>query len=278
MNKLVEKILKNIYHIFKSFFRINWYNTFRTNFALLPFKQAIKLPIIVIGKLILDSHKGMIVFECPVKFGLVLIGKDIDNMPIATNSSRLMVDGILIFKGKCIINHSSNVVVWSDGIMTIGKYVIIASGVLLKSAHSVYIGDYTRLASGCFVMDTNAHAIKDTITGYIKRIFNDIKIGDCCWLAMNTSVTAGTKIPNYSISARNSVLNKDYSIAGNIGCFLAGSPAKILKTNVQRIFDIKTEGEAILYFKQNPDMEFYQASPGFEHEEDINVESIFKIY
>lgn len=258
--------------------KFRFFKTLRVNFALLPFKQAMKLPIVVTGKLKIGKLNGKVIFDCPIKFGLVNMGKDLDNMPIASNPSRLLVNGILRFKGKCVITQSSNLTVWADSEMTIGRYVVVCSGVLLKSACKVSVGDFTRLTSGCFVMDSNVHAIKDAVTGRIAPISKPIEIGKCCWLAMNTSVTAGAKIPDYSISTRYAVLNKDYTLSGEKGCLLAGMPAKIVKSNCQRIFDLDMEQTATNYFKNNPDAEYFQVEPGFEQPENIKVESNFTIY
>lgn len=278
MKRLIKRTLRIPYVILCVMLRFNIIKTLMVNFSLLPFNQAIKLPVVVLGRLKLGQLNGKIILNCPVKFGTLIIGKRVDNMPIETNTSRLLVAGVLVIEGKCIFAHSSNVCVWPGGKIIIGKHVVICSGVLLKSACLVKIGSLTRITSGCFVMDTNVHAIKDIETGIIKRILTSIEIGKCCWLTMNTSVTGGAKIPDYSISVRNSTLNRDYTKTGEIGCMLAGSPAKIIKSNVQRIFNPKTESAATKYFTENPDAEYYQDCPGFERMEDTDNNSFFKIY
>lgn len=277
MNRVIKNILRKPYRILRIMLRLNIYKTLRVNFALLPFNEAIRLPIAVLGKLKIDSLSGKAIFGCPVKFATVIIGKEIDNMPIETNKSRLMVKGTITFKGKSVIGHSTNIVAWPNGNIIFGKYVLIGSGVFIKSEGIVVIGDYTRFASGCFIMDTNVHAIKDAVTGKVKRICKPIEIGKYCWLAMNSSVTAGAKIPNYSISTRGAVLNCDYTESGEIGCLLAGSPAKILRSNFQRVFDLREEAKITRYFHDNPQAEYYQSKPGFETSDDIDVEVNFKI-
>lgn len=277
MKRRIKKLLRKPYKIARLLFKIRFFKTLRVNFALLPFEQAVKLPIVVLGKLKIDSLKGKVTLDCPIKFGTVIIGKCMDNMPIEVNPTRLFVGGTLIFKGHCIINHSAMVIVWPGSEMIIGDYAVICSGVVLKSASRIVIGDYTRITSGGFVMDTNVHAIKDGVTGKVKRTFRPIEIGKCCWLAMNTSVTAGAKIPDYSISTRYAVLNRDYTESGEIGCLLAGSPAKIIRSNIQRIFDLREESVITKFFYDYPDAEYYQAEPGFEQSEDIDIRSHFTV-
>lgn len=277
MNQLIKSFLRKPYRFLQVLFKTNWIKTLRVNFALLPFSQAIKLPIVVIGRLKIASLSGQVKFECPARFGLVLIGKTVDNMPIELNTSQLLVKGTLIFKGRCIIGRSANVVVWPHGEMYLGHCVRIGSGVLLKCNCKITIADCTRITSGCFVMDTNVHAIKDIVTGRVKRIAKPIEIGKCCWLTMNTSVTAGAKIPDYSISTRNAVLNRDYTESGEIGCLLAGSPARVLRSGIQRVFDLREEAKIARYFHENPNVEYYESTLGFEQIEDIDIESDFNI-
>lgn len=278
MKTAIKKILRRPHHMLRRAFKTNWCKTLRVNFSLLPFSQAIKLPIVVTGRLKIDSLKGgRVVFDCPVKYGLVIIGRCLDNMPIELSRTRLMVNGTLIFKGYCLINHSTNIVVWKNGVMEIGDYVLIGSGIVLKSVNSVKVGDFTRLASGCFVMDSNVHCIKDAVTGRVARIFNPIEIGKHCWLTMNTAVMAGAKIPDYSISTRGALLNRDYTTTGEIGCLLVGTPAKIAKSNLFRIHNLQLETEITKFFYDNPDAEFYQGEPGFESAQDIDLSAIFRL-
>lgn len=255
---------------------VKWTKTVRVNFALLPFDQAIKFPILITGKLIIDSLKGKVIFDCPIEFGLVTIGRDNDNMPIATTPSRLFVDGILIFKGRCCINHSTNLVVWSKGKMELGKFVMTMSGVLLKSTYYVKIGDYTRLTSGTFVMDSNIHLVKDINTGIIGRVCKPIEIGKGCWIGMNSSILGGTKLPDYCITARSSFLSKDYTV-NDPGTMFAGSPAKPIRGNVQRLFNLEIERDVTRFFMENPDINEYQAEPGLEVVDDNSLIAFFKI-
>jgi acetyltransferase-like isoleucine patch superfamily enzyme len=264
MNKKLKNILRPIYRFLRLIFILNWIKTIRMNFWLLPFSQAIRLPILVRGKLIIDSLKGKLIFDCPIATGLLLIGGSTDNMPIAKNPTRINLIGTLVLKGNCFIGHSANVTVWEGGKMKLGHGVRITSGCLVKASCSVKIGDYTSLASGCFLQDTNAHYIKNIETGEIKRCAYPIEIGKECWITMNSSILGGTRLPDYCIVARNSVLNKDYSNICPPGSMLAGAPAKTVKKNIQRVLDIDKESMLNDFFRKNPESEYFIDKPGFE--------------
>lgn len=164
--------------------RVQWIVTLYLNFRVFPFITAIKLSITVIGhgKIKLRNLTGEIEFKCPVRFGLIVIGKDVDNMPAAFAPTQFFLAGKMIVRGPVIINRGANVVVWPDSTLDLGEYTLICSGVTLKSVQYVTIGKYAMISSGCFIMDSNIHCIRNMQTGLIKNPTNPIVIGDYCWL------------------------------------------------------------------------------------------------
>lgn len=277
MMRKIKRILNVLRICLKCLLLINWYKTFILNARLLPFSQAVKLPILVRGRLKIDSLKGTLEFNCPISTGMFMIGGDQDNMPISSNPTRILINGRIIINGKLLLSHSANLVVWEGAIMELGKRVRIATGCLIKSTEYVKIGDDTIFTSGCFLMDSNIHCIKDTVTGVIKRVSHPIIIGKACWIGMNSSIMAGTVLPDYSISARYSLLNKNYSLNCGEGTMFAGMPAKPLKENMQRIFNLDRELNLIKYFKENPDADFLQVEPGFEPIEEDKIKEWFSM-
>ncbi len=277
MKYLIKKILRKPYRFFKILFKVRWLKTIRLNLALLPFDQAIRFPIVVTGKLIIDSLKGEAIIDAPIKFGMILFGKDYDNMPISYCAGRVLIAGKVIFKGYCAISQGANLCVWEKGELELGHCTRVLSGTLLKSTHSIKIGDYSRLTSGCFVMDSNIHFICDVVTGRIDRNFAPIIIGSHCWLTMNTSVTAGAVIPDYCITARGSLINKDFSKICAPGTMLGGSPAKVIKTGVRRLFSERSESIVNQFFIENPNEEYYQGIPGFDEPEEVFIVNEFKL-
>lgn len=277
MMRKIKRILNVLRICIKCLFSINWYKTFILNARLLPFDQAVKLPILVRGRLKIDSLKGTLEFNCPISTGMFMIGGDIDNMPIALNSSRIYIAGKLVLNGKLFQSHSANLVVREGSIMEIGKNVRIATGCLIKSTEYVKIGDGTTFSSGCFLMDSNVHCVKDIKTGIVKRVSYPIVIGKACWIGMYTSIMGGTVLPDYCITGRYTLLNKDYSEFCGNGTMFAGMPAKPLKDNMQRIFNLDRELSLMKYFKENPDADFLQVEPGFEPIEEDKIKEWFSM-
>lgn len=277
MNVSLKKILRPIYHWSRIIYRINWFKTLYINFKTLPFSVAKKMPIIIYGSVDFDALNGKVIINSKVYFGMIQIGKDIDDMPIASNSAKIRISGVIEFYGFCIINSGSNITVESNSLMKIGNHVMIGSGVLIKSLNYIEIGDYTRIASGCFILDSNMHSVRNVVTGEIKRKDAPIKIGKYCWITMNTSIMSSTVLPDYCITARNTLLNKDYSMICKKGSMLAGSPAKVVADSLQRIYDYSLERKITRYFKDNPNSLIYIGEKGFIEEPNF-VHSDFKLF
>lgn len=246
--------LKKIARIILLILKINWVKTLYLNFKTQKFKDAIKLPIVVFGKLKIKSLKAEIKFQCPIKFGLLQIGRDIDNISesylptiLNLNSGQILIKGFVIFSG-------GNTLTCNNGLICLGKYVILGTSVNIRSFKTIKIGDFTRFASGCFVMDTNVHFILDNDNNKINNIYDSIVIGKRCWFNSGTYISKGAKIPDYSISSRNSLLNKNYDIDNNKGLFLVGSPAIIKQKNLQRIFSNKIEFSLKKFFLKNSNL------------------------
>lgn len=264
---MFRKILKSIYKFIRFIFIVNWSKTLYVNFKTQSFFIALKLPIVIYGKLKIYSLKGGIEIKHPISFGMIHFGKDIDHNPVSLCPVKLNITGSLIFYGDAIISGGSTITVWS-GKIEIHKNVFIASGVQLKCVSNITIGQYTRVAALTTIMDTNVHFVKNIETGEIKRNNSPIIIGKNCWLNQGSIVTKGTIIPDYCISSRNSFLNKDYSKICSSNTLLSGAPAKPIAYNVQRIFDNEKEKKIKQYFMNNPEENIYVDTHGYFVEPD----------
>ena len=266
------KILKKIV---KTLIKCNWFKTIHINFKTQKFKNAFKFPIIVYGKLIIYSFEGDIVISHPISTGMIHIGKDLDNNPVSLNPIKFTIDGILKFNGPALISGGSTITIWG-GMIEFGKNVAIGSGVQLKCVNEIIIGNYTRIISLCVVMDTNVPFIKNIETGKIKRSNAPVKIGDNCWINSSSIITKGTIIPDYCITAQNTLMNKDYSKSCNSHTFFAGSPAKPVSENIQRIFDYKEEKRLKYFFNKNQNIDELIVTPGV-FKEPSRMSNLFEI-
>ncbi|ANN27785.1 acyltransferase [Vibrio vulnificus] len=268
--KKVKDVVKFLLFLFK----VKWIKTFIFNFSFMSFNQAVKLPILIFGKVKIISRTGEIQFKTEPSFGMIQIGKDVDHNPISSAVTKLNINGILIFNGHCVISGGSTITVWR-GFLEIGKYVSIGSGVQLKATREIKIGDFTRIVALSTIMDTNVHYVKDINTGEIYNNSGEVIIGNNCWINQGAVITKGTILPDHSIVARNSFLNKNYN--NNDGYIvLAGSPAKEISNGKQRIFDYSKEVELNKFFAENPEQDKIVDSIG-PFVEPSDIPHIFKL-
>ena len=61
-------------HRLRTLFRIGWFKSLYINFRLLPFKQAIHMPIVTLKNTHIESLSGKMILNCPASFGLVKLG------------------------------------------------------------------------------------------------------------------------------------------------------------------------------------------------------------
>lgn len=263
--------MTTIKRIIKLLIRLNLIKTLYINFKTQSLGTAFLLPIFVYGRIQIKSLQGSIELKGPISIGMIQFGYDVDGFSESSLPIKLSVSGILRFNGPAIISGGSNLTVWS-GVMDIGGYCVFGSGITMKCIEEVKIGELTRFAAKCTIMDTNVHFIRNVETGEVKKSYAPIYIGKYCWINYGTAISKGTVIPDYCIIARNSYLSKDYSLICPPASLLAGSPAKVKMNNIQRIFSRKEEDKILKYFKENEDKTSYFSETGLINEsEDMIV-------
>ncbi len=271
--------IKKIIRIIRLIFKINWIKTLYINFKTQKFSDAIKLPIIVFGKLKIYSLSGKVTINCPIKFGTILIGKDFDHFPNSLLPVKLLVNKELIFNGPTIISGGTTITSWT-GIISIGKYTSIGSGNVIKSSVKITIGDYSRIVSNCILMDTNVHFVVNS-NNSISNIFGEIFIDKYCWINAGTVINKGVKLPKYTITGRNSFINKDYSNE-NEGLLLIGNPAIIKGYGLKKIFNFKNETLLKEYFLNDLNNEYVHLNFLTDNicyvENDEDFKSFYKLY
>lgn len=221
-----------------------WFNPFMTiyiNFRLCPIKNAIRLPIFIYGTVWMDLLSGKIIFPDKCYKGMIRIGKDLGHFSSASNKTHLFLadNSKLIFHGKasfakgCSIRLTHNAVFESFGNTTFGDDVKI------MAENYICIGEHSRIAFGCQIIDTNFHYILDLETSSINRKSGKVIIGANNWIGNRSSIMKDTVTPDWCIVGSGSLLNKNYGDESFI--ILAGAPAKIVKRNKKRIYDLGIE-------------------------------------
>lgn len=206
----------------------------------LPFRQAIKIPILVYRPKLLKIG-GRVRIHGHVKFGMIKLG--FPTVSLYPNSGIIWENkGTIIFKGKCNIGNASALSIGEKGVLEFGnnfrattafKAVCYAS---IKYEESVLIG-WDNL-----FCDTDFHA---TYCNDVKsKGFSPIEIGAGTWFALGCVTLKSTRVPKNSVIGAKSLLMQDYAKDSMVDkLFIAGNPGKVLKQGVSR----KSGDDNIIY-------------------------------
>lgn len=104
----------------------------------------------------------------------------------------------------------------------------------------IVFGGNSRISWDCQIMDTAFHYVENLLDGDIKPLTSPIVLGNNIWIGNRTTIAKGTVLPDYTIVASNSLVNKDFSSIGE-NCLIAGLPAKLKQQNIRRVFDSKVQ-------------------------------------
>lgn len=189
------------------------------------------------GKIIVENPNIIVKIQKSPGSKLILEGKVIVNShiggthPIIIN---LGANSIIKISGDFIIGNGVKLITSNGAILSFGgKDVESGSGITADSIimcnKSIKIGKDFLCAWGVFISDSDWHSIGS------QSHQSDVIIGNHVWIANNSSILKGSIISDNSIIASQSkVINKLYPPDS----MLAGSPAKIVKSNISWNRDI----------------------------------------
>ncbi|OYP62589.1 hypothetical protein [Prevotella sp. P2-180] len=232
---------------------INYFKSLLINISLFGLKKGLKLPILIFHNT--NIYKiGTIHIKCPIKKGIIKIGHHDFKSQGRTkfyNNGVINVYGPLRIEGCCIIEN--------NGTINFMGYNFISDGTSVLIRNQLTIGEHSRIGFHSFVMDSDDHFTIDCNTHLISRNTKPITIGKYNWIGHTTFIKKGTKTPDYFIvSSPNALLLKDYSEMPPY-TVVGGSPIKIIKSGIRRIYNCETEEKIFNYFNTHPDINNIEA-------------------
>lgn len=219
---------RKISHLFKYLFGIP--KSLYVNFKLLPFNQAIKLPIIVSNKTKIISLDGKVNLG-NVKTGIIRIGfGGTEHIDYAYTRSILKIDGIANFKGRAKIGLGSKFLIDKDAIFNAGERFGITGDTTILCSKKITIGDNARISWQSIIMDSDQHPVFDTDNNII-NIPKEIIIGNNVWIGARCFILKNTFIDDGCIIAANTTVTKNFS--GVTHSVIGGENARVLKTDIR---------------------------------------------
>jgi len=203
------------------------------NFKVLPFLQAIKLPILVSYQTrIYGISKKTIEINVPkIRTGMISIG-------IFERSDGIMgpkhcyfgtdQSSKIIFEGDFAMVYGGCLKASGSGVLKIGDKVTFNTHSKVLCSHKICIGNNVRFGWDTTLKDGDGHPIKNE-EGEIINSPKSIIVGNNVWVGAEVTLLKGARIPNGSIVGYRSLVTKRFDEDNVI---IAGSPAKIMKQNI----------------------------------------------
>lgn len=234
----------------KELLRVNWLKTIYFNFTLLPFKTAVKFPFLLYGRVKLSSLKGKIVFNKPEKINRCKFGRNLEIITLK-GKSELRIDGTLYVNGSFSFGNDFIFHLMEGAEMHIGGGSYFGRKTQIICTNSIILGSNLRFGYESQINDSNFHYTIDLNTGMTKTISKPISIGNYTWIGNRNTIMAGTQTNDYLITGSNSLLNKNYKEVIPSASLIAGIPAKLIKKDFVRVFEIDFERKIGKHFKES---------------------------
>lgn len=240
----------NKLNLLRRIHRTSLWRTIYFNLKMLPFKQAIRFPILITSNTYFYSLSGKIELSSPPRFAMIRFGYfGEDTLHPRSNVSLLQFDGVIKLSDNVHFGNGLTIRVLPEATLTIKSNVKINNKTKIICYNDIIIGSDTRIAWDCQIFDTSFHYIRNIHDHSVSNMIGKISIGNHNWIGNRVSVMKGTVIPDYTIVGTNSLLNRDYDIPEY--SLLAGSPAKLIKTGIYRCLDAEEKEIKDIMMKQN---------------------------
>ena len=246
----------------------NWFNPLLTlylNFRSFSLRQAVKLPVFVYGWPKLFSLYGSMECSGRCSMGMVKINQTNTGCPSAPGTSTAINNwGKIIFHGHVLIYTGCKICLSMEGVLEMGEGSKIMPCCNVTAHEYVKIGEQSRIAHRSQILDSNYHYVANFIKKKIPLYHRPIIIGDYCWVCNSSTVAAGAVIPDKTIVASNSLVNRDMSDIPEES-IIGGIPAKLISTGFRKVESNKLQKDLSGYFFNHPEAKYYPIPDDFDH-------------
>lgn len=202
-------------HDFRNIFQSLYFN-----FHYLPFKTAIKLPILLYKPKLLELQGSVkIVCEKEIKYGMIRLGFPTVSLYPDTGITIENHGGEIIFNGTCSIGNNSYISIGKKGKVEFGDKFIATTTFRLTSYDKIVFGERVIFGWDILVMDTDFHKLTKLSGGYSKG-HASIFIGSNNWFGNGCKIMKRTQTPDYCVISAGTILSgkidvPEYCVIGN---------------------------------------------------------------
>lgn len=211
---------KLLYYIHSLFFCLRY----------LPFKQAVKVPILVWHDVKVKSlHRGDIILTGEIKKATILLGfegaKGRDTHPMYIHIKK---GGHLYLGNNINIARGTSIVIESDSNVTIGNGFFCNGNCVFYSNRSIKIKDNCLFGWNIELNTTDGHTM--IYDGEEKPSSGDITLNEHVWVCSDCIISKNVTIAKDCVVGRRSLVTKSQLQANSL---IAGTPAMAIKTNLK---------------------------------------------
>lgn len=238
-----------------SLFRANLIKTILFNFKVFPFRTAICFPVVFYGRCqVLVGGDNCLKINVKPQMGMLVVGRNLSNtygVPGSHAETTYMnIKGVLELNGyNNTFANGCKIFISKGARLILKRDVLLQNRSKINCCDSIVIGEKVAISWESQLFDNNMHYLID-IHGNIKSNRGKIVIGDFCWIGNRCTIQKGAKLPDCSVVASNSIVNKDFT--DQPSGVIAGTPAKLIRTGQRRLLDDKTERFLNKFFRDNP--------------------------
>lgn len=212
-------------YVIESFFKINWLKTIYVNFKYLPYRQALRFPIII-GNNVIFKNKGQIVLE-NAYLGMISIGVlmikgwecSADGPTMITNSGKMK------FYGRVKVHPGARLCVSRKGSFQMGNRVSIGSHTKVVCRHRIVFGSDVQISWHSQVFDTDFHFLTNITKNKTYSRCKPVILEDEVFVGNSCTIGKGTYLPKGSVVSCCSKVTGDFRPEGE-NLLIIGNPAK----------------------------------------------------
>lgn len=133
---------------------------------------------------------------------------------------------VTLGRGIRIYSFLNKVSFFGHGDLILGENVFINNGTVFECRDRIIIGDNTKIAYDCLIIDAENHSV-DGITA---PRYRSIHIGKNVWIGAKSIILPGVIIGDNSVICAGSVVNKEVLKNTLVG----GVPAKVIRNSIYK--------------------------------------------
>jgi acetyltransferase-like isoleucine patch superfamily enzyme len=200
------------------------------NLRCLPFREAIRLPVLVSHRVALYDLSGTVTIRAPLRPGLVLLGfGEVGAFDYKRSRSVWQVAGEVVFEGPARLGNGFKLSVADTGTVSFGSEFVLSAESQIVSRERIEFGRGCLVSWNVLVLDTDYHPLigEDGEPGSPEA---PVVLGDRVWLGARSCVLKGVRLADGTVVAAGAVVVRSEAESNVI---LGGNPASVVREGVE---------------------------------------------